>query len=255
MIAMSHRALRPYPMCIAFAALSSAARAQAPLHLESDVGWSHGSVSNAALDARLAAAALQYRSYAPIPRIAFFDLAYPKDSAEAAAMNGYAVLVVTAVVQDSTELPLPQVYVRSVNGDRELPLVARIASWLPASDTIVRPTFGRFRLDACYLLPIAARASQGDLLVDFATHRQGFRLIHFAGDGLPRELRAAPGSGGTGDRTPRGPTGICPPQLAADPCAPMAQRQGTEPARVSGHAANDVAGRREPAARPDSALC
>src|SRR6266568_2115164 len=172
MIAMSHRALRPYPMCIAFAALSSAARAQAPLHLESDVGWSHGSVSNAALDARLAAAALQYRSYAPIPRIAFFDLAYPKDSAEAAAMNGYAVLVVTAVVQDS----------------RELPLVARIASWLPASDTIVRPTFGRFRLDACYLLPIAARASQGDLLVDFATHRQGFRLTHFAGD-VPEPVR------------------------------------------------------------------
>src|SRR6266568_2124590 len=188
MIAMSHRALRPYPMCIAFAALSSAARAQAPLHLESDVGWSHGSVSNAALDARLAAAALQYRSYAPIPRIAFFDLAYPKDSAEAAAMNGYAVLVVTAVVQDSTELPLPQVYVRSVNGDRELPLVARIASWLPASDTIVRPTFGRFRLDACYLLPIAARASQGDLIVDFATHRQGFRLTHVAGD-VPEPVR------------------------------------------------------------------
>jgi len=150
--------------------------------------WSHGAVSNAALDARLAAAALQYRSYAPVPRIAFFDLAYPKDSTEAAAMHGYAVLVVTAVVQDSTELPLPHVYVRSVNGDRELPLVARVASWLPVSDTIVRPTFGRFRLDASYLLPIAARASQGDLLVDFATHRQGFRLIHFAGD-VPEPVR------------------------------------------------------------------
>src|SRR6266702_2117598 len=185
---MSHRALPRYVACVAFVALTASARAQSPVHLESDVGWSHGSVSNAALDARLAAAALQYRSYAPIPRIAFFDLAYPKDSAEAAAMNGYAVLVVTAVVQDSTELPLPHVYVRSVSGDHELPLVARIASWLPASDTIVRPTFGRFRLDACYLLPIAARASQGDLLVDFATHRQGFRLIHFAGD-VPEPVR------------------------------------------------------------------
>src|SRR5437016_12659679 len=122
------------------------------------------------------------------PRIAFFDLAYPKDSTEAAAMHGYAVLVVTAVVQDSTELPLPHVYVRSVNGDRELPLVARVASWLPVSDTIVRATFGRFRLDASYLLPLAARASQGDLLVDFAIHRQGFRLIHFAGD-VPEPVR------------------------------------------------------------------
>jgi len=188
MISMSHRALHPYAACIAFAALSSAARAQAPLHLESDAGWSHGSVSNAALDARLAAAAVQYRSYAPVPRIAFFDLAYPKDSTEAAAMNGYAVLVVTAVVQDSTELPLPHVYVRSVSGDHELPLIARVASWLPATDTIVRATFGRFRLDASYLLPLTARASQGDLLVDFAIHRQGFRLIHFAGD-VPEPVR------------------------------------------------------------------
>src|SRR5207302_10453945 len=115
-------------------------------------------------------------------------LAYPKDSTEAAAMHGYAVLVVTAVVQDSTELPLRHIYVRSVSGDHELPLVARVASWLPATDTIVRPTFGRFRLDASYLLPLAARTSQGDLLVDFATHRQGFRLIHFAGD-VPEPVR------------------------------------------------------------------
>jgi hypothetical protein len=188
MIATSLRALHPYAVCIAFAALSAAARAQAPTHLESAAGWSHGPVSNAALDTRLAAAARQYRSYAPVPRIAFFDLAYPKDSTEAVAMNGYAVLVVTAVVQDSTELPPPRVYVRSVSGDRELPLVARIASWLPATDTTVRPTFGRFRFDATYLLPIAARTSQGDLLLDFAIHRQGFRLVHFAGD-VPEPVR------------------------------------------------------------------
>src|SRR5256886_9523486 len=147
MLTMCHRAFRRSDACVAFVALTASARAQAPVHVESDAGWSHGSVSNGALDARLAAAARQYRSYAPVPRIAFFDLAYPKDSTEAAAMNGYAVLVVTAVVQDSTELPLPRVYVRSVSGDRDLPLVARVASWLPATDTVVRPTFGRFRLE------------------------------------------------------------------------------------------------------------
>src|SRR5204863_7305964 len=106
MIAMSHRALHPYAVCIAFAALSSAAWAQAPLHLETDAGWAHGAVSNAALDARLAAAALQYRSYAPVPRIAFFDLAYPKLSADAGAVDGYGVVGVTAVEQDGTELRL-----------------------------------------------------------------------------------------------------------------------------------------------------
>src|SRR2546425_13351645 len=75
MITMSHRALPRYVACVAFVALTASARAQAPVHLESDAGWSHGSVSNGALDARLEAAAGQYRSYAPVPRIAFFDLA------------------------------------------------------------------------------------------------------------------------------------------------------------------------------------
>src|SRR2546429_8381756 len=116
MIAMSHRALHPYAVCIALAALSSAAWAQAPLHLETDAGWSHGAVSNAALDARLAAAALQYRSYAPAPRNDFFDLAYPNDSTEAAATHGYAVAVVTAVVQGRTALSRPQARGRAGDG-------------------------------------------------------------------------------------------------------------------------------------------
>src|SRR3989442_13476306 len=103
---MSHRALPRYLAYVAFVALTASARAQAPGHLESDADWSHGSVSNGALDARLEAAARQYRSYAPVPRIAFFERAYPKDSTEAAAMNGYARLVVAAVVPDSNELPL-----------------------------------------------------------------------------------------------------------------------------------------------------
>src|SRR2546430_4060052 len=67
MIVMSYRALHSYAVCIAFAALSSPAWAQAALHLETDAGWSHGAVSNAALDARLVAAALEYRRYAPVP--------------------------------------------------------------------------------------------------------------------------------------------------------------------------------------------
>src|SRR2546427_9097631 len=83
MISVSHPVFRACALGAAFAAPNSFARAQAPVHLESRIGWSHSSVSNAALDARLRGAAVQYRSYAPVPRIAFFDIAYPKDSAEA----------------------------------------------------------------------------------------------------------------------------------------------------------------------------
>ena len=172
----------------ALAVASVLAKAQAPVHVESSVTWTQGAVSNAALDARLRGAGAQYRSYAPVPRIAFFDVAYPKDSAEAVATKGYALLVVIAVVQDSTELPLPRVYVRSTGHEWEVPLVARVASLVPTTDTNVRVTFGRFRLDALYLLPIAARITAGDLLADFATHRLGFRLTHFIGD-VPDPVR------------------------------------------------------------------
>ena len=188
MISVSHPVFRACALGAAFAAPNSFARAQAPVHLESRIGWSHSSVSNAVLDARLRGAAVQYRSYAPVPRIAFFDIAYPKDSAEATTTRGYALLVVTAVVQDSTELPIPRLYVRSAGGDRALLLLARVASWVPTTDTTVRLTFGQFRLDALYLLPMDARMAAGDLLADFAAHRQGFRLAHFAGD-IPEPVR------------------------------------------------------------------
>lgn len=43
--------------------------------------------TNAALDARIREAAVQYRPYAPVLRVAFFDIAYPKDCAELVAMR------------------------------------------------------------------------------------------------------------------------------------------------------------------------
>src|SRR2546430_13226576 len=109
MIVMTYQTLHSYTVSIAFTALRSPAWAQAALHLETDAGWSHGAVSNAALDARLAAAALQYRSYAPVPRIAFFDLAYPKDSTEAAPTHGYAVLAVPPGSYCSTDFTRPRI--------------------------------------------------------------------------------------------------------------------------------------------------
>src|SRR4029077_1242745 len=80
--------------------------AQTPNHVEAALGWYAGPVSHGAIDAKLRAAALQYRQYAPIPRVAFYDIAYPADSAEAIGLRGNGVLVITAISQDSTELPL-----------------------------------------------------------------------------------------------------------------------------------------------------
>src|SRR6058998_975566 len=106
-------------------ALGSRLPAQGVVHVEGNFGWSLSAVSNARLDDRVRAAAAEYHHYAPIPRIAFFDIAYPADSAEFVALAGNALLVVTALVQDSTEIPFASVYLRSATSiDSLRPVVA-----------------------------------------------------------------------------------------------------------------------------------
>ena len=73
------------------------AAGQDVVHRESPVLWRRTPVTNSILDDRIRQAALEYRSYAPIPRVAFYDIAYPKDSLEFEALAGYAVMVLTAV--------------------------------------------------------------------------------------------------------------------------------------------------------------
>ncbi len=172
---------------IAFAVLSPALAATQVVHVEHNQGWSSGSVSNAALDARLREAAVQYRRYAPVPRVAFFDVAYPRDCGEFVAMKGHGVIVVTAVAQDSTELPPSRVYAVTTGTQTSLSQVAAIDTRVAATDAVVSATFGNFRHDGIYLLPVAASRAQADVLLDFAAHRVGFRLAHLSGQ-FPRAL-------------------------------------------------------------------
>jgi len=186
----------------AFATIAATLVAQAPAaHLETALPWSNGAVTNAAMDARIHDGAARYRLYAPVPRYALYDMAYPKDSAEAAAMNGYAILVVTALVQDSTELPLAKVYVSDARGDLGLTLVNSTASRVSPAESDVRATFGQFRWDGIFLFPLSSRTEVADLLADFSAHRQGFRLTHFAGD-VPDQLARLKISGAAGATPP-----------------------------------------------------
>lgn len=171
-------------------------------HLEKALGWTTAPVSNAVLDARIRAAAVEYRRFAPIPRIGVYDVAYPLDSAEAVALHGFAVLLVTVLVQDSAEVPVTRVYLRAAKRDADATLVASLASRVSAADTAVRATFGAYRVDALYLVPLAAAVEGGDLLADFAVSRREFRLGAIGVD-LPMAVRNVGAVGGTGQEPPR----------------------------------------------------
>jgi len=183
---MIERLPRSSLLAMSVASIVSVSTAQVT-HREHNLGWANGAVTNTALDGRLSQAAMQYRSYAPVPRIAFYDIAFPKDCAEFTSMSGHAVLVVTAVVQDSTELPPARIYFGSGSGGTDLLRIGGVQSRVASAD--VRATFGQFRVDALYLLPSRPNVGARDILMDFAAHRQGFRLAQLSGQ-VPKPLAA-----------------------------------------------------------------
>ncbi len=178
---------RALDVTTAVALLSPALGATQVAHLESNMAWTNG--TRAALNARLRDAANEYRKYAPVPRVALYDVAYPKDCGELATMKGFAILAVTAVAQDSTELPPSEVYAVVTGAQTPLFQVAGGQSHVASSDTLVSATFGTFRYDALYLLPVSASRAQAEVLVDFAAHRRGFRLATLSGQ-IPQRLRS-----------------------------------------------------------------
>src|SRR5688572_4235260 len=68
--------------------------------------WHATPVDNERMNNRIASAAEQYKEYAPIPRIALYDIGYPMDAAEFTELNGHAILLISSMSQDPSELPL-----------------------------------------------------------------------------------------------------------------------------------------------------
>jgi len=118
----------------------------------SDTIWHQTPVDNASMNKRIAEAAEQYKEYAPIPRIAFYDVGFPKDKLEFADLNGYGVLLISALSQDQTELPLKRVYV-SVGGE-EMDLTQYKQTLIKNSDAVsqISKTFGLYRVDNLLLV-------------------------------------------------------------------------------------------------------
>src|SRR5213596_2825726 len=155
---------------------------QGVTHVEVKQGWSRNPATDAEMTDRLRGAASQYRRYAPIPRIALYNIGYPSSPAEYEALNGYGAIVVTVVAQDSAELPLARLYFRSASGaETELPVVVYSCGRLAPADSVVATTFGNNRCDALHFFPVQLATTQGDLLADFAVRRSRFRIERFSG--------------------------------------------------------------------------
>ena len=139
------------------------------------------------MNQRIDEAAVKYAANAPIPRIVLYDIAFPDGEKEYAALDGNAVILFTAVAQAREELPLQKVYVLSEGKEVELQQLKVVLAEVDQNTGASAKTFGRFRADALYLLPMSLRVRNIDLLVDFHANRKAFKVTTF-GTPLPDDL-------------------------------------------------------------------
>lgn len=131
------------------------------------------------MNQRIEEAAIKYQANAPIPRVVLYDIGYPHNEQEYAALDGNAVILVTAVAQDREELPLKRVYVVIDGKEVELKQIKLVLSETGSNKSVSSQTFGAFRADALYILPIKLRLAVGDLNTDFAKAKSGFKMATF----------------------------------------------------------------------------
>jgi len=154
--------------------------AQTPVvTIQTDSVWHKNTVDNAYMNRQIAEAAEQYKEYAPIPRIAFYDIAYPKDKSEFVQLNGYGLILISTMAQDENELPLKRVYVFKDGKDVELKLLEKTFIKEVNLNGQVSKTFGLFRVDSIFLFPIFLKSSSAELRIDFAKNRNGMKVASF----------------------------------------------------------------------------
>ncbi len=155
--------------------------------LREDVPPTYAPVTPEKMNRRLEEAAVKYQEYAPVPRILLYDVAYPRDAQEYARLDGHAVLLITTLSQERGELPLRRVYASAGGQEVELKLLKLVLSEQTAAGDLSAKTFGPFREDALYLLPLHMRARAGELLADFAINRTRMKVVDF-GTPLPDDV-------------------------------------------------------------------
>lgn len=144
--------------------------------------WHQNKVTIAYMDKRINDAAEQYKEYAPIPRIAFYDIGFPKDKTEFGELNGYGLLLISAKSQTEAELPLKRVYVILDGKEIEFKPLKQVLTKEANPDNQVVKTFGLYRMDTLYLFPVYLRMQQTDVLIDFAQNRNGMKIASFNGE-------------------------------------------------------------------------
>lgn len=145
-----------------------------PLHEIASGTMTHDPLSLAHFETRIEEDAKDYVVRYPgasAGRFVEFDTAMPLDPSEYEGMGKYAIVLVSAFSPKSEELPLR--ILRA--GDLELRCVGKISRKVP-DGTAAAKFFGINRVDAFYIVPVAALKRGALLTADFARNRSNFTV-------------------------------------------------------------------------------
>ena len=157
---------------------ASSSAAEEPVHLIEQAKGSDGPTAPDSMNERIEQAADDYRQYAPVPRIALYDIAAPKDAEEYAAVDGYGVLLVSVVTQEKDEVPLKRVYVQIGGSTVDLQLYKAGFEKQSGSEK-VQQVLGKYRWDGLYYYPIYFSVQAQAIVIDYAKNRSGFVIQRF----------------------------------------------------------------------------
>lgn len=183
-------------------ALAAPAAAQSTSFHKQSPDASQHAVTPAEMDKRLEQQAVETKKIAPkAARVALVDFAWPQNAAEYRALGKFIVVLVVAVSQQDEELPLTRLYVAA--GGRTV-VLQKIGSERRAiaEGSEVATVLGRHREDAFYVAPAGPMMRKGDLLIDFAVNRSGFRVFELPGtppDFVQADRNPNPGKGSKPD--------------------------------------------------------
>jgi hypothetical protein len=155
--------------------LSRFTNAQEQMHLMLNHGKSMETVSIKSMTKRLADAAEQVESYAPVPRMALFDWAFGVDSVEYKKLNGFGILYLSSLNREIAEYPVKRVYIKQKDGT--ITDLIQIGSLrINIEEEKIRDVFGSNRIDYYYYFPYYLTQVSGELMVDWTANRTEFLI-------------------------------------------------------------------------------
>jgi len=157
----------------------------------SETKWYGHPVTGDYISGELDKLAVQYAEYAPIPKMAIYDIGYPKDAKEFRDLDGYGLILVAAVSQTKEELPVKRVYVSLDGEDHELTRLHMYLSAVPDLTGQTAKTLGTFRMDSIYAFPVYLRLQRANVYAEFAKDPKSMLIAKFDGS-TPTTLMRLP---------------------------------------------------------------